>query len=124
MEVVKLEKTGMMSTNALTAEQYLLIQLIQELAELQQEVTKMLMFTPHHVCRTCAVSNNMRANNEYNDVIGLVEMLRDMSSGLHYDPKRIQAKKEKVLYYMREHAIPLGTLLSIPEGVLRNVGDN
>lgn len=82
-------------------ESYLLIQLAEELNELAKELLKCVRFTPHHIMNGTHDSNLTRANREYADVLGLIEMLSTEGIRLVAETSLIEAKKAKVEHFMR-----------------------
>jgi hypothetical protein len=86
----------------MTREELLLIQLSEELSEMQQEIAKMLRFTPEHVLESSGKSNLDRFNIEYNDMLGILQLLR--SDGLPiavHDYIAIENRMKKTEEYLK-----------------------
>lgn len=80
--------------------EYLLTVLMEELAELQKELSKCIRFGPHHRERPGDLSNFERANIEYSDVDALVTMLKAHGVELTTDERRKERKVFRTLDYM------------------------
>lgn len=81
----------------MTEEQYLVTCLIEELSELQRELSKCLRFTKDHRFSVYAPSNLERAQLEFNDVCALVVMLNhDHGYGLLLDESKVDSKIDRV----------------------------
>jgi hypothetical protein len=63
----------------MTRQQYLLMCLAEELGELQKEIFKCIRFGPETREKEGYITNIERANNEFNDVVALMNMLNDES---------------------------------------------
>lgn len=94
--------------------EYLLTCLGEELAEMAQEVAKMLRFTPDNCMPGTMFSNLDRCSGEFSDVIAILEMLRDRGISVKILQDRIDNKKERTLRYMKVSQ-ELGTLYGIPK---------
>jgi len=83
-----------------TNTQYLLGKLAEEASELAQIAIKAQQFGLHEVFGEQGdnpLSNVQRIENEFNDVIGIVDMLnREARVGIDEDPDKILAKRHKV----------------------------
>lgn len=89
--------------------EHLLVIMVEELAELQQQVTKALRFGVHEQ-RDLPTSNHDRIQAEYNDLAAVIEML--MEEGvldIYCDDARMAAKREKVEKYLK-YSDECGTL--------------
>lgn len=96
----------------LTKEQYLLNCLSEECAEVIQRVTKALRFGLLEVQDGQELTNAQRLVYEYNDLLGVVEILTELGTvpidGIG-DRGQIDAKKDKLLKFM-EHSRNAGIL--------------
>ena len=99
----------------MTKQEYLLICLCEELAEMQQEISKCLRFSPSDKHPDRAMSNIEYLNDEAADVEAVIEMLRETGFYLQPSQERRLAKRNRVLKYMED---------SIRVGVLDDNSDN
>ena len=76
--------------------EYLLSTMMEELAEVQQELSKCLRFTPDHRPGQDGPSNFDRANNEWNDVLALIMLLEKEGLVFRIDPSLISAKIKRL----------------------------
>ena len=85
-------------------EQHLLTKLSEECAEIQQKTSKASIFGRDSVAPSApeAGDNEHCLNLEFNDLIGITELLAE-ECGYRISPNRelINAKKEKVKHYMK-----------------------
>lgn len=79
----------------MNTKEYLISCLIEELAEVQQELVKCLRFTPDHVSPHDQHSNIARAGFEYADAIAIIEMLEEEGVRIPISATRIADKKER-----------------------------
>ena len=89
---------------------YLFTCLAEECAEIIQAATKCIRFGSNDVNPKSNNSNIKNLNEEFNDVIALVEMLREQGISIKEDPERIRQKKEKVLHYYNTFYLTKGEL--------------
>lgn len=93
-------------------DEYLLICLAEECAEIQQRVTKALRFGLFEFEPGQPYNNIQRLRDEINDLYGVLELTNEHDSDLilaKIDRKAVDAKKDKVLKYM-EYSRDQGTL--------------
>lgn len=76
-------------------EEFLLIKLMEEAAELSQAVSKMLLYGVHHQCEKCAMSNFEAAKLEYNDLQGTLAQLADLGIMFSVRSEQLKARMEK-----------------------------
>lgn len=94
----------------LTKEQYLLNCLSEECAEVTQRVTKSLRFGLDEIQEGQDLTNAQRLAYEYNDILGVMEMLLECTTIDNVgDRAQIDTKKAKILKYM-EHSRNVGIL--------------
>lgn len=97
----------------MTRKEHLLICLAEECAEVQKEVTKILRFglkdKPFIAGGIDHEPNDVRLENELNDVMAVVDMLRTEGIRVWFSSEKAQAKKDKVEKYMK-YAHEKGTL--------------
>lgn len=90
-------------------EEHLLTIMAEECGEVAGQISKALRFGMDEQ-RDLPTSNRERINGEWNDVLAMVELLKENKIiDLQPDPKLIEAKKQKVKRYM-EYSKSLGTL--------------
>ena len=79
---------------------YLLVCLMEELAEAQQACAKALRFglDDHHP--QTQLSNEDSLWNEINDVYAILDLLKEQNVSVDRNETRVKVKKEKVLHYM------------------------
>lgn len=94
----------------MTRQQLLLLQLGEEAAEIVKEVSKCLRFGPDEIYPKIGVSNIDRVYAEFNDLLGIVEMLQvenlfpaDLRNEEMVYQKKV--KVEKHLEYSKECGI-------------------
>lgn len=94
----------------MTRHEHLLIILAEECAETMQRASKMLRFTANEIQPGQESTNSERLISEFNDLIAVMEMLKD--EGLVdnlFDEGHISLKKEKVEKFL-EYSKSLGTV--------------
>lgn len=84
----------------LTEQQYLLICVAEECAEIQQRITKALRFGLYEVQPGQPDNNLVRIRQEFNDLLGVLELAADHSALMLIDRKQVDAKKDKVIKFM------------------------
>lgn len=89
--------------------EYLLICLNEELAELQQEISKCLRFTCDNVHKEKQTSNIYTANLEWSQVIAVLELLDDEGICLEHIDKEIESKKIRLNAYI-EYSKSIGVI--------------
>lgn len=89
--------------------EYLLVCLSEELAEMQQEIAKVLRFSPDHCPPGSITSNLERCSGEFSDVICILDLLKDAGISIKVSDTRIQEKRERTLRFM-DVSRNLGTL--------------
>jgi hypothetical protein len=89
--------------------EYLLVCLMEELAELQQEVSKVLRFTADDIHPEKDESNLESVCREWSDVTAILELLDEEGLVINHENELIDAKIRKLEQYM-EHSRRLGTL--------------
>ena len=72
---------------------------MEECAELSTEASKALIFGVHEQ-RDLPTSNHERMQKEFNDVLGILDMLNDEGVELYREPKLVNQKIKKVEKYM------------------------
>lgn len=82
-------------------EQYLLAKLAEESAEIAKIALKAQQFGFYETKSGQLYTNTERTHQELDDLMAIVEMLNDL--GFNYEPnqERIEAKKKKVIRYLR-----------------------
>lgn len=91
-------------------QEHLLVILAEEAAEIAQQVSKILRFGIDEQ-RDFPTSNRERLQGEFNDLLAVVEVLKDDHGiDLHRDPDLIAKKKAKVVKYMVYAEVECGTL--------------
>jgi hypothetical protein len=89
----------------MTRREHLLICLAEECAEVQKEITKILRFglkdKPFVAGGNNLEPNDVRLENELNDVMAVVDMLRSEGIKVMFSSEKAQAKKDKVEKYMK-----------------------
>lgn len=93
----------------MNTKEYLFVCLMEELAEMQQAISKILRFTEkdHHPSRV--LSNYDELQNEWSDVNAIIAMLGDHEIYFGQMQDRIFEKKDRTRKYM-EYSKNLGTL--------------
>lgn len=89
--------------------EYLITCLIEELAEVQQALSKVLRFTENDRYKGNEYSNIDNVNVEWSDVITVKEMLEDEGFIIYASFERMDAKKRRLLEFMK-HSEHLGVL--------------
>ena len=91
----------------LSKNEYLLICLIEELSEVQQELSKCLRFSLNHMPEVYDTTNAKRAALEFADVFAIIELLEaegiafiDFNNDSFFN--RVKDKKKRTLKYMEE----------------------
>jgi NTP pyrophosphatase (non-canonical NTP hydrolase) len=99
----------------MNVQEYLLACLSEELAEVQQCVSKCQRFTPHHTAPGYPRTNFEELKMELSDVFAITGLLRNMC-GLAVEPypERMAEKIDRTLHYM-ETSIELGALDEISD---------
>lgn len=92
----------------LNKKQYLLVCLVEELAEVQKEALKCLRFGINH-SPDYTKTNFDRLTDEWSDLMGIVEMLAEESIFIEKDRSKIEDKKIRVNFYMK-HSRNFGIL--------------
>jgi hypothetical protein len=87
----------------------LIINLIEELAEVQQALIKVLRFTEQDHFDGLDQNNIERVHTEWSDVIAIKELLSKEGFDIYESPYRIEIKKEKFERFA-QHSRDLGTL--------------
>lgn len=90
-------------------QQYLLLCLMEELSELQQEISKCLRFTPEHTHPAKGETNLEGACREWSDVIALLELLDETGLHIDHNDDQIEAKKERFATFLTR-SIELGVI--------------
>ena len=87
--------------------QHLLTKLTEEACEVGQIALKTQQFGFDEICPGLPFTNAQRLHQELDDIQASIEMLNDV--GLDYIPnrERIEAKKEKVVHYLK-YSVGLG----------------
>jgi len=85
------------------AQEYLTICLIEELAELQQALSKCLRFGPHdhHPSKDSKMTNLEDAKKELSEVFGILGMLNNFGVPLEANEKLAGEKVERTLSFMQ-----------------------
>lgn len=83
--------------------QYLLCKLAEEASEISQIAMKTQQFGPYEICPDLPESNIERVNKEFNDLLGVVEMINEYLDANHLqkDEFLIEEKKKKVEKYFQ-----------------------
>ena len=89
--------------------EHLIVCLIEELAEVQQALSKVLRFTENDKYKGNEYSNIDNVNIEWSDVICIKDMLEDEGFVMYASFERMQAKKRRLLDFMK-HSEDVGTL--------------
>ncbi len=94
-----------------SVKEHLMIIAMEECCEISHELSKAIRFGPDEVYEMIGLSNIQRALKEYNQLVAVLEMLRDhgVFSGDMRDQKVIDEKKIKVAEYM-DYAMRLGVV--------------
>jgi len=87
--------------------EHLLTILMEECAELAQAASKAIRFSPDS--NYDGITNREKLQNEYNDVLAVVEMLHDDGIEMYDDPELIDAKQQKVEKFLKDSK-RIGTL--------------
>lgn len=81
--------------------EYLLTKLIEECLEVAQRATKAMTFGTDEIEPGQKLTNVERLNGEWNDLLGVVELLhQDAGISLFGDSDLIRAKIKKIRFYM------------------------
>ena len=85
----------------MTLEQYLLTKLAEEAAEISQIALKTAQFGVHERYKPSGLTNIQRVEQEYNDLIAIVSMLKEECNiVIKTDEDKIKSKKSKVFHYL------------------------
>jgi hypothetical protein len=90
-------------------QQYLLVCLMEELAEIQQCASKCLRFTADHCYKDDGHSNLDELALEWTDLCAIMEMLKDEGIDWKHSPARLQEKLERTKRLMLR-SVDLGVL--------------
>lgn len=101
----------------MNTKEHLLTILAEECLEVGQRATKALRFGLAEVQPDQALSNAERIIEEYDDLLGVMEMLHDRGLLPASRPERIAAKKEKVTRFLA-YSATCGTLSDAPPAPL------
>lgn len=88
-------------------QQHLLGKLAEEGAEVGQIALKTQQFGFDESCPGQPYTNTERTHQELDDLMAMVEMLNDVGFGYEPSRERIEAKKEKVVHYLK-YSVELG----------------
>jgi hypothetical protein len=89
-------------------QQYLLMKLAEEAAEVAQIALKTMAFGMHETSPWHPDNNAKRCHAELNDVMGIISMLNEeFGFGYEVDEAAVQAKKDKVNHYYA-YSVQLG----------------
>ena len=91
----------------MTEQQHILSCLIEECAEVQKEVTKILRFGLDDGYK--GKLNSKTLNEELNDLMGVIDMLPDFGIKVDITDKDMEAKQQKVKKFI-EYAYLKGTI--------------
>ena len=91
----------------MTEQQHILSCLIEECAEVQKEVTKILRFGLDDGYK--GKLNSKTLNEELNDLMGVIDMLPDFGVKVDITDKAMEAKQQKVKKFI-EYAYKVGTI--------------
>lgn len=91
----------------MSLQQYLLTKLAEEGAEVGQIALKTQQFGIAEKCPGQRYTNAERTHQELDDLMAVVEMLNDVGFGYEPNRERIEAKKEKVVKFLR-YSVGLG----------------
>lgn len=89
--------------------EYLLVCLVEELSEFQQEICKVIRFTPEHKHPDRDETNLEGACREWSDIIAVLELLDQHNIVIDSDNDYIDNKIARMHKYMK-HSKMLGTL--------------
>ena len=89
--------------------QHLLIKLNEECVEIAKSADKALIFGLDDEYRGKGITPRNDIIQEFNDLIGIIEMLRDEGVDIPILPDKVQAKKAKASVFM-DYAEERGTL--------------
>ena len=93
----------------MTRREHLLVCLAEECSEVIKEVTKILRFGLDDKQGEEYEPNSVRLDNELNDIMAVVEMLKKDGLDIWFSSEKAQAKWDKVEKYMK-YAHEKGTL--------------
>lgn len=117
MSIDELVETLLAKPDAMNIEQYLLISIAEECAEIAQRCAKALRFGIDEVQEGQPFNNAQRIAGEFNDLVGLINLWNtyqdtdgNPDNKIKNSKKLIAAKEEKVMRWM-EYAVEQGTLL-------------
>ena len=85
----------------MNAQQHLLIKLAEECAEVQQAITKSLLFGLDDCHPETKICNLDAIKHELNDLFAVVEMLHSVGVDWRIDSDKVKLKKAKVEYWMK-----------------------
>ncbi|MEQ1644255.1 MAG: hypothetical protein ABL959_12480 [Pyrinomonadaceae bacterium] len=92
------------------AQEYLMICVAEECAEIQQRITKALRFGLYEIQPGQPDNNLVRIREEFNDLLGVLELVASHGTALMViDRKQVDAKIDKVIKFM-EYSEDLGLL--------------
>jgi hypothetical protein len=90
-------------------QQYLLICLMEELAEVSQQASKCLRFTPEHCYKGDGHSNLDELAMEWSDLCAIMQMLKLEDVEWFHNPERLHEKTQRTEKLMKI-SIELGAL--------------
>ena len=93
----------------MTKTEYLIVCLIEELSEMQQELSKCLRFTINDKHPSKQETNLEGVCREWSDVLAILEQLDDQGIVIESDDRQIDAKHAKLEKFMR-YSEELGVL--------------
>ena len=82
-------------------EQYLLVKLAEEASEIAQIALKTAQFGVHEKYHKLDEDNLERISGEFNDLLGVIELLRDNNVYINTNFDKIADKKIKVKKYLK-----------------------
>jgi hypothetical protein len=78
-------------------QEYLLIRLNEELAEMQHAISKCLRFGPKHVCKVYNIPNIDKVRKEYADMLAVAAVLEFFNIDFRADEKTCEEAIDKVI---------------------------
>lgn len=82
-------------------QQHMLLLLMEECCEVAQNASKCSRFTPGHRATIEDLSNLEKLNSEYNDLLAIVELLKDEGIDLMRNEALIENKKKRLKAYIQ-----------------------